>query len=136
MDEKQNENVQGKATLGAGSGIESRLGDSINEEPKAKNASVWDFLTAAYSANKAVKVGLAMGAYSIPVGIVSGLGVYLAVRTIGGIAKIAGKTVTGKYRKMYEIGNDISSIYRPLGKYSRPTVMGSSLSGITYATGF
>ncbi len=115
-------------------GIESRVG-----EAGAKKAPIWDFLTAAYSANKAVKVGLAVGTYSLPLGIVSGAGVYLAVRTVGGVAKIAAKLTTGRYGKMREIGDDMSGMYRPfgeIGKCARPTSMGSLLSGITYATGF
>jgi flavin-dependent dehydrogenase len=78
-----------------------------------------------------------MGAgYGIGIALAMFAGIYFAIRTASFAAKAITKAVLFRYKSMKQLEEDAANAYYPLGKYKRPTIMGSTLSGITYFTGF
>ena len=110
-------------------------------ENASSKASLWGSLVSAYSANKATKVGLLLSYAGLPTAIAGAAATYLGIKTSGAIAGYAANIARNpfKYLRISNIKkatNNTPNYYNPTGLYSRPTFIGSLLSGVTQYTGF
>ena len=119
--------------------------DTLEERVNSPNTktSIWDFLVSAYSSNKTIKIGLTLAGlgYSYTSSAIASGIFYLGAKTIGIAAKYAAQFLTHpiKYLKNFSFKDRISESAdcdNPCGRYKRPTFMGSTLSAVTYFTGF
>jgi len=102
--------------------------------------SMWDFLVAAYSSSKAVKIFLSaiFSGYSYLSSAAASVGFYLTSKTIGLATKYIAKFVINPV-KNYNLADFMHKNWRslnPIGYLKRPTLMGATLSAIAYVTGF
>ena len=119
------------------------LEDRLNNPKPAAKVNFFDFMTSAYTSNKALKVGqLAYAAGYSLAGAAAMSGIfYLGAKTIWNAAKYAIKFIMSpmeylKGKKTKETLSDIKESYNPFGMYARPHLMPPTLQAITYATGF
>ena len=117
--------------------LEERIGKS------EKKSGIWDFLVSAYSSNKTIKIWLTlMGqGYSYISTALASTAFYFGTKTIGITAKHLTQFLIHpiKYLKNFNLKvkvNETMKFYNPFGKYKRPTLMGGTLSAVTYFTGF
>ena len=118
---------------------------TLEEKVNKSNAKtgIWDFLVSAYSSNKTVKIGLTLielGHSYLSSVLASGI-FYLGAKTIGIATKYAAQFLVHpiRYLKKFNFNEKLSEtieFYNPLGRYKRPTLMGGTLSAVTYFTGF
>ena len=119
------------------------LEDRLDNNKSSAKANFFDFMTSAYTSNKALKIGqLAYAAgYSLAGAAVTSGIFYLAAKTVWNAAKYAVKFITSpmeylKGKRTKETLSEIKESYKPFGKYIRPHLMPPTLQAITYATGF
>ncbi|NQV08772.1 hypothetical protein HQ529_02890 [Candidatus Woesearchaeota archaeon] len=112
------------------------MSETLEDRVKQEEFSIWEFLVAAYSSSRAVKIGLetAAAGYSFPVVGLFSMGFYLTAKTVGsGI-----KYITDLLRKperqfnLSDMFYEAKSSYNPLGKHRRPNFMGTILSVVGY----
>ena len=111
------------------------LEDTIINDGKNTQSSIWDALVAAYSSSKAVKIGLMSLNYSYAFAAAS-LGFYAIARSIGTSVKVASKIITFRYNRLKQIYNDVKDTFNPFGKVKRSTLIGGTLGSVGYITGF
>jgi len=116
------------------------LEERIKDMNPSKKSSLWDFLVAAYSSSRAVKLCLTAlsEGYNYIGPIAASVGFYLASKTIGLAVKYFGRIIINPF-KNYNLKNFIYNnikVYNPFGPQRRPHFMGATLSGIGYLTGF
>lgn len=112
------------------------VSDKESLQEKIEKPRLWDFLFAAYSSSRSIRLllsSLALG-YGYALSIAAASTFYITVRTIAKSIKYAALSLyygTKEYGFLNYMSNTLND-YLPWGRLWRPTLMGATLSTALY----